>query len=346
VGEDGNKKEGKGFSGLSSLIADGQATSPAPPPKLVAADTSVPVKSTGARNEPLPPPPPPAAQRPTPQSQSNQRQAGQGSVPPHSDDSSGVKWVLGIIAVIGVVWLFGRSNEENASSSTAYSTSAQSQVQSDSSFAQPLASTRPEESKPPLGQNRVLSLAQIRYCLAEGIRMDGAESNVGTSSQTAIDRFNELVADYNSRCGRFRYQRGSLEAARRDVDQYRAQLLLEGRNRFNYSRLPSDTQSGEWAVAEASPAPVMSSSPVVVAREPTRKSRTRPPQMESGFASVERSDDGDSSRALESLSQAHANEARQRAASERISSTPGAQKRWDYKTGRDIWVDANGNPIE
>lgn len=68
--------------------------------------------------------------------------------------------------------------------------------------------------------------------------------------------------------------------------------------------------------------------------------------MESGFASVERSYDSESSRALESLSQAHANEVRQRAASERVSSTPGAHKRWDYKTGRDIWVDVNGNPIE
>ncbi|MBM4125692.1 MAG: peptidoglycan-binding protein, partial [Nitrospira sp.] len=41
-----------------------------------------------------------------------------------------------------------------------------------------------------------------------------------------------MVADYNSRCGSFRYRSGALESARRDVEPYRSQLQAEGRGRF------------------------------------------------------------------------------------------------------------------
>jgi len=83
----------------------------------------------------------------------------------------------------------------------------------------------------------VFSTAQIRYCLAEDIRMDGAKAALNNYSDSDVDRFNAMVADYNSRCGSFRYRSGALESARRDVEPYRSQLQAEGRSRF--ARNPS-----------------------------------------------------------------------------------------------------------
>src|SRR5690606_18898902 len=69
------------------------------------------------------------------------------------------------------------------------------------------------------------------------IRMEGAKAAVNNYSDSDVDRFNAMVADYNSRCGSFRYRSGALESARRDVEPYRSQLQAEGRSRF--ARSPS-----------------------------------------------------------------------------------------------------------
>ena len=90
---------------------------------------------------------------------------------------------------------------------------------------------------PPVGQDLVFSTAQIRYCLAEDIRLEGTKSAVNNYIDSDVDRFNAMVADYNSRCGSFRYRSGALESARRDVEPYRSQLQSEGRSRF--ARSPS-----------------------------------------------------------------------------------------------------------
>jgi len=67
--------------------------------------------------------------------------------------------------------------------------------------------------------------------------MEGAKAAVNNYSDSDVDRFNAMVADYNSRCGSFRYRSGALESARRDVEPYRSQLQAEGRSRF--ARSPS-----------------------------------------------------------------------------------------------------------
>ncbi|MBZ0070847.1 MAG: peptidoglycan-binding protein [Gammaproteobacteria bacterium] len=62
--------------------------------------------------------------------------------------------------------------------------------------------------------------------------MDGAKSALDNYSEFDVDRFNAMVADYNSRCGSFRYRSGALEHARRDIEPYRIQFRAEGRSRF------------------------------------------------------------------------------------------------------------------
>jgi hypothetical protein len=223
--EENNKKnEGKGFAGLSSLVSDVDTAPAHPAPKTESAGSTT---STGR----------PASQAAQPQPQQpTQRQTYQ-EPPQPSSGSSGGKWILGIAAVVGLLWLIGQSNKNTPSPAPAYSPPAQSAAPSYSPPAQPQGPSVPQESKPPVGQDLVLSTAQIRYCLAEDIRMEGARAALNNYSDSDVDRFNAMVADYNSRCGSFRYRRGALESARRDIEPYRSQLQAEGRSRF--ARSPS-----------------------------------------------------------------------------------------------------------
>lgn len=239
--EENNKKnEGKGFAGLSSLVSDVDTTPPPPAPKTESAGSTTP---TGR-------PASPAAQ-PQPQ-QPPQRQTYQ-EPPQPSSGSSGGKWVVGIAVVVGLLWLIGQSNKPTSSPAPAYSPPAQSAAPSYSPPAQPQAPSVPQESKPPVGQDLVFSTAQIRYCLAEDIRMEGAKAALNNYSDSDVDRFNAMVADYNSRCGSFRYRSGALESARRDVEPYRSQLQAEGRSRF--ARNPSTGALSAPTPAPARPAP-------------------------------------------------------------------------------------------
>lgn len=88
------------------------------------------------------------------------------------------------------------------------------------------------EVMPRVGENLVLPITHIRYCLAEDIRLDAAKSVVNNYSSSDVARFNAMVNDYNSRCAKFRYRSGALEIARQDVEKYRNQLRTEGFKRF------------------------------------------------------------------------------------------------------------------
>ena len=238
VEEDKNKKDKiKGFAGLSSLVS-GVDTSPLPAAK------KEPTSNSGASSSS----PPPASQ--TAQPQPRQEQTYQ-EPPQPSSGSSGGKWALGIAAVIGVLWLIGQSDKSTTSPAPAYSPPAQTATPSYSPPAQSQEPSRPAESQPPVGQSIVLSTAQIRYCLAEDIRMDGAKAVVNNYIDSDVDRFNAMAADYNSRCGNFRYRSGALESARRDIEPYRNQLQSEGQSRF--TRSPSTGAPSPQAPSRPTP---------------------------------------------------------------------------------------------
>jgi hypothetical protein len=76
---------------------------------------------------------------------------------------------------------------------------------------------------PPAGFNRLLSIAQIRWCLREDIRIEVLQR----SAHAATQQFNGTVADYNRRCTHFRYRDDELEQARRDVDDARTSIVEE-----------------------------------------------------------------------------------------------------------------------
>lgn len=221
-----NKKESKGFAGLSSLVSDIDTTLP-PASKQEAVEfgaSSSAERPTASENAQLEPSP-------------NNQQPYQAPSQPSSNSSAG-KWVLGIAAVFGVLWFIGETNKSPSSPAPAYSPPARNTAPSYSTAsAQPQVPSPPEEEKPPVGQGLVFSTAQVRYCLAEDIRIDSAKSALNNYSDSDVDRFNAMVADYNSRCGSFRFRSGALESANRDIEAYRSQLQAEGRSRF--ARNPS-----------------------------------------------------------------------------------------------------------
>lgn len=241
-GEEEQKKgEGKGFAGLSSLVSDVDTT---PPPAA---------KTEPAASAPSTERPAPQAAQPQP---SQQHLTYQESAQPSSSGSSGGKWVLGIAAIIGVLWLIGQSDKSPTSPALAYSPPSQSATPNYSPPAEPQAPSRPQESMPPVGQDLVFSTAQIHYCLAEDIRLEGAKSAVNNYIESDVDRYNAMVADYNSRCGSFRYRRGALESAGRDIEPYRGQLQSEGRSRF---ARPSTGSPSTPAPVQSNPSAAVSS---------------------------------------------------------------------------------------
>lgn len=84
----------------------------------------------------------------------------------------------------------------------------------------------------PGGMNRKLSSSEIRYCVSEDIRIGAAKSVVNAYVEWEVDRFNQMVSDYNARCGRYQYSSGTLERVRSSVEKGRAALEAEGRARI------------------------------------------------------------------------------------------------------------------
>lgn len=230
------KKEGagQGFAGLSSMVSDVDVTVEPPEQK--------------AQNKPDP-----ATNNPQPRATSSQEedvatpapQTYQAPVQP-SGGSSGGKWLLGIGAAIGVIWLVGASGNKNTSSPSSYTPSTYATTAPPRPpVNEPQAPTRPTEEMPPVGRDHVLNVAQIRYCLAEDIRMEGAKGSVNSYADSDVNQFNAMVADYNSRCGAFRYRSGSLELARSDISPFTSDLRTEGVLRFSASNNPNSTSASK-----------------------------------------------------------------------------------------------------
>ena len=154
-----------------------------------------------------------------------------------SRNSSKIKLLLGIGVVIGVIWILYETGNQSIrpappSSSQSSETLISGQNGIQQTLSQPKTPSRPSEETPPVGTNLILGSGQIRYCLAENIRLDSAQSGLNNTIESDAARFNEMVGDYNSRCAEYRYRRGSLESARSEVERYRSLLESEGRSRF------------------------------------------------------------------------------------------------------------------
>jgi len=237
--EKGDRK--KGFAGLSSMVSDVDSTvaQPARETKPASRAASAPAPAERARSTDDQEPNRPVYQAPA----------------QSSGGSSTGRWLLGIGVVAGLLWLVSQSGDKTSSPAPAFTPSSDSSsVASPSPSWQPAQSptaapSRPSEERPPAGTNNVLTSAQLRYCVAEKIRLDAAEGAINNYNQAHVDRFNEMVADYNGRCGQFRYRSGALESARAEVERFRGALEADGRARFVRGKAASQ----DWTVVSEEP---------------------------------------------------------------------------------------------
>ena len=93
------------------------------------------------------------------------------------------------------------------------------------------------ESKPTPGYGSI-SLSEIRYCMAEDIRIAAQKAEIDGLQYTDTDRFNlnvdgfnDTVNDYNSRCSNRSIMASDRPTATSQVEAKRSQLETEGRSR-------------------------------------------------------------------------------------------------------------------
>jgi hypothetical protein len=174
-------------------------------------------------------------------------------------DSSGGKWIVGIIVIVALAVFISESNNEGDSSNRSSSSPKNSTVhvtpstrgmsveqnkKGNSSRADSSSTGRvndnkwqiikySEESKipksieftkPPVGTNNSLSVDQIRWCLREQFRFAAQRSYLNTKYK--VGAFNSRIADYNQRCLRSSSSPGSLKVAIRDVFKMSSQIVL------------------------------------------------------------------------------------------------------------------------
>lgn len=224
--------EKKGFAGLSSLVSDvgdevlprrrkGPATPEPERPQRTAND-----EHNGQESEP-------EQKSPSPSRTENR-------LPPPRNRSSRAKWLWGIVGLGILVAVFNTGKDARKSSGTKSTYSPRSVP---SISPSPKAEPKIEFVKPPVGTNSVLSVTQIRWCLREKIRIETGRSHV--MAERDVSTFNQTVADYNRRCGSFRYRSGTLKRATREVERMRPQIASEAMGRLTTSGTTSSNNNTE-----------------------------------------------------------------------------------------------------
>ena len=137
----------------------------------------------------------------------------------NSSEGSAGKWILGIVVIICVIIWVGELVNNSGSSNTKPTYNSSSPYQNyDSEVVL-------QYSKPSIGTNNVLSVSQIRWCIRGSIRIEAMRDIIDTNE--GIDAFNQIINDYNSRCGSYQYSQGSRQHAERDIEAYRSQIVKE-----------------------------------------------------------------------------------------------------------------------
>ncbi|OQX62711.1 MAG: hypothetical protein B5M56_05565 [Desulfococcus sp. 4484_241] len=134
------------------------------------------------------------------------------------------------VAVVILIWLVNQvwQSPKKASYNPSQPTYTYNLRQSNPTSAKTSNTSRSLEQlyeKPPVGTNHVHSVSQIRWCVRESIRIDTMRDLI--DSNEGVDKFNKIVADYNRRCGSYRYRIGTLDRARREVEANRSQIVAK-----------------------------------------------------------------------------------------------------------------------
>jgi peptidoglycan hydrolase-like protein with peptidoglycan-binding domain len=199
--------EPRGFAGLSAMASNVTASAPEAP------SSEVPKRNGDEAGQ--------SVDRRTEEGAGESEDAIYQTTPQPTQSSWKGLWVVGLALV--VIWLALHESTTSAPPSAAalVSTSPAYEMQEQSA-----------EVTPQIGTNKLLTGAEIQYCLAEDIRLGAAKAAVDRYVGEDVDRFNDMVADYNSRCSEFRYENRTMGAARTIVESRRAELEAAGRRRF------------------------------------------------------------------------------------------------------------------
>jgi hypothetical protein len=81
-----------------------------------------------------------------------------------------------------------------------------------------------ELKMPRTGRYQILSVAELRWCMREDIRLEVLETRHAGGDNA---RFQEGVGNYNLRCTQFKYRGNDLTQARRDIDAARSWIVAE-----------------------------------------------------------------------------------------------------------------------
>jgi TonB family protein len=88
-----------------------------------------------------------------------------------------------------------------------------------------------EEAPPPSG-GLLLSSAQLRFCLAQSIRISAVRPLLDRTKVEQVEYLNAMVADFNKRCASQRYPVPALEDAKRVVEANRPLIQADARSAF------------------------------------------------------------------------------------------------------------------
>src|SRR5689334_12336829 len=129
--------------------------------------------------------------------------------------------------------------------------------------AAPLPLTE-DEALPPHGRGNLYSDAQVRFCQAQLVRIDAVRPLLNRYEREEVEQFNALVADFNARCGNYRYKGNALEESKAWLEDNRA--LIERTARDTYmARFPGEPKiarsarkSGSTALAQPQPEVIVS----------------------------------------------------------------------------------------
>ena len=78
----------------------------------------------------------------------------------------------------------------------------------------------------------MLTEPQIRYCLAEFIRVEAVRPVLNRYRPDQVEFFNAMIAAFNSRCAKYRYELPAMESAKQDVERNRAQIESAAQQAF------------------------------------------------------------------------------------------------------------------
>lgn len=215
--DDGSKPTG--FAGLNSLVSDVEIDLPAstsPQASTVASKTE---STSDVESASI------SGHQDAPTSPAEELPRSEGP----SSSGSGARWAVGLALGIGAILLLANIDHKNGTSSDSPSpapvVSAPIQDVLQNSGLESLV-----EEMPPVGQNLVLSVPQVRWCVYEKARMEMMKELATDDEQ--ITAFNTHVSRYNARCAQFRYRQGILATIEGELRQQGRRLQSEGAERI------------------------------------------------------------------------------------------------------------------